>query len=150
METKDYRTIGNNTTTHGATGHLMISKSAKKAVKQRLLGKCAYCGRHKASTIDHIKPLSQDGSNAQINLNPSCLPCNSVKASLSVNEFKSLLNKRSSNKLPNKRLARQMNERYPGSKIRKFFYQMSLEERVEFSRKLKAERKQVAHKAKAA
>ncbi|MEV6638441.1 HNH endonuclease [Actinoplanes sp. NPDC051470] len=38
---------------------------------------CSICLRRKATTADHIVPLSKGGTNKLNNLRPACLPCNS-------------------------------------------------------------------------
>lgn len=64
--------------------------------------KCFYCerkfnianyGTNKpcAQTVDHIIPLSKNGSNKQPNLIDSCTECNHLKASLTLDEFISIV-----------------------------------------------------------
>lgn len=40
---------------------------------------CAYCVNSKATSIDHVIPLSKGGTNFVENLLPACIPCNSRK-----------------------------------------------------------------------
>jgi 5-methylcytosine-specific restriction endonuclease McrA len=47
---------------------------------------CVYCGG-KATTLDHIHPKSDGGSNGWSNMAPSCLTCNSKKKSRGLIEF---------------------------------------------------------------
>lgn len=42
-------------------------------------GLCAYCEENKATTIDHVQPLTKNGTNDKSNLVPSCVSCNSSK-----------------------------------------------------------------------
>jgi 5-methylcytosine-specific restriction endonuclease McrA len=45
-------------------------------------GRCAYCGKKpkkRRLTMDHITPLSRDGSNTAANVVPACKSCNSKK-----------------------------------------------------------------------
>jgi 5-methylcytosine-specific restriction endonuclease McrA len=62
---------------------------------QRLLrrygGKCAYCGKSKAMTMDHVIPISRGGTSFIGNLLPACKPCNSSKGDRVLVEWKSRL-----------------------------------------------------------
>lgn len=49
---------------------------------------CVYCGKNKSNTIDHIKPLSQGGSNNFENLIACCVSCNSKKGDRSLIKWK--------------------------------------------------------------
>jgi len=42
--------------------------------------KCAYCGKSKKLSIDHIIPLTKNGINSLSNIVPSCKSCNSSKS----------------------------------------------------------------------
>ena len=49
---------------------------------------CAYCGdKPDRLDPDHVVPLSRGGSNTLTNLLPTCLPCNSDKRDLLLNEW---------------------------------------------------------------
>ena len=48
-------------------------------IKDMFIGLCAYCGRYKSLTIDHIIPLSRDGQHDKHNIVPACISCNSQK-----------------------------------------------------------------------
>lgn len=51
------------------------------ALKLRYRNRCAYCGRRRSLTKDHIVPISTPGSSDAIeNLRPACRPCNSRKS----------------------------------------------------------------------
>ncbi|MGX1161047.1 HNH endonuclease [Arthrobacter sp. SLBN-100] len=51
----------------------------KEAVKRRD-GRCAYCTKGKAETVDHIMPQSRGGLNTWLNLVGCCFKCNQRKA----------------------------------------------------------------------
>lgn len=51
-----------------------------KDLKDKFNNKCAGCGLEKKLTVDHIKPLSNGGSNYITNIQPLCLICNSTKS----------------------------------------------------------------------
>lgn len=44
----------------------------------RASGPCVYCGAD-ATTVDHVRPLSRGGAEAECNLVPACGSCNSSK-----------------------------------------------------------------------
>ena len=66
--------------------------NAKRAqVYAKFDGCCAYCGRRitfRELDIDHVVPKSKGGSNDLQNLFPSCMRCNRLKDSLSIEEFR--------------------------------------------------------------
>jgi 5-methylcytosine-specific restriction endonuclease McrA len=41
--------------------------------------RCLRCGAHENLSADHVVPLSLGGSNAISNIQPLCVPCNTVK-----------------------------------------------------------------------
>jgi hypothetical protein len=41
-------------------------------------GPCAYCGAP-ATSVDHVRPLARGGHEAEYNLAPACISCNSSK-----------------------------------------------------------------------
>jgi 5-methylcytosine-specific restriction endonuclease McrA len=49
---------------------------------------CYYCKVNKATSIDHIIPISRGGSNDINNLVPACISCNSKKGNKLLSEFK--------------------------------------------------------------
>jgi 5-methylcytosine-specific restriction endonuclease McrA len=62
------------------------SKAAKKCN-----GRCWYCGvlpEPGDITVDHAKPRSRGGQNAEDNLLPACEYCNNEKGNLTVREYK--------------------------------------------------------------
>lgn len=46
---------------------------------KRAHGRCVYCGRLRVLTLDHVTPLTANGTNERTNLIPACKPCNSSK-----------------------------------------------------------------------
>ena len=71
-----------------------IPEHIKKQVYKKFNNRCAYCGEKltpDTRTIDHIVPLSEGGSNYITNFFPACIYCNTLKASLSLKNFKVLL-----------------------------------------------------------
>lgn len=53
--------------------------------------RCAYCGKRKKLTIDHVQPFSRGGSNDLLNLVPACKFCNCSKHDKNLIEFLFLL-----------------------------------------------------------
>jgi 5-methylcytosine-specific restriction endonuclease McrA len=51
-------------------------------------GRCVYCDKRPATTLDHRVPLSRGGAHAVFNLAGACQPCNSSKGSKLVAEWK--------------------------------------------------------------
>lgn len=62
------------------------TKKERDALLASYLGFCAYCDA-KATTFDHVVPLSRGGSNDIENLVPACLGCNSAKRDRSLLHF---------------------------------------------------------------
>ena len=54
-------------------------------------GMCVYCNKRKATTQDHIIPLSKGGNNYIENIAPACVSCNSSKHNKLLSEWKGLL-----------------------------------------------------------
>jgi 5-methylcytosine-specific restriction endonuclease McrA len=50
-----------------------------KMLKQQYGYRCAYCGKRKALTIDHIVPLCRGGTHEVSNILPACFLCNCSK-----------------------------------------------------------------------
>lgn len=61
-----------------------------KAISIREQGICFYCGKVKTGTyhftLDHVIPISRDGSNSSDNLVCSCSRCNQIKANRTIYE----------------------------------------------------------------
>lgn len=55
-----------------------IPKWYIEQMREDFSGKCAYCGK-KATTIDHIIPVSKGGNSVPGNVVPACQSCNSSK-----------------------------------------------------------------------
>lgn len=87
---------------HGFTSDADIEFSKKKcAIRYELRDKqgdkCYYCGcafapDNYSSTIDHVKPKIEGGTNDISNLVAACIRCNYHKGSLSEAEFRLILN----------------------------------------------------------
>lgn len=57
---------------------------------------CAYCGRRlspRTVTADHVKPLSRGGYDRRRNVVAACSRCNSQKGSMSVDEFRAIIDR---------------------------------------------------------
>ncbi len=61
----------------GARGNYTKEEVDNLFVKHE--GRCYYCKVNKATSIDHVIPISRGGSNYIHNLVPACIPCNSRK-----------------------------------------------------------------------
>jgi hypothetical protein len=58
-------------------------RSARKRFRRQILddwGCCAYCGREKPSTLDHVVPKARGGKTVRDNLIAACADCNLVKS----------------------------------------------------------------------
>ena len=61
----------------GAEGsHTLEEWNALKAKQEH---RCAFCGKRRPLTKDHIVPLSEGGTDYIVNIQPLCRPCNSKK-----------------------------------------------------------------------
>lgn len=67
----------------------------RQRVWQKTNGRCAYCGKKLGThwksgvwSIDHFVPLSRHGARGIDNLMPACLPCNSEKSNMLIDEWK--------------------------------------------------------------
>lgn len=71
-----------------------FSDYEKKTVYAKCNGKCAICGKpvkFQKMTVDHIKPLSQGGTNEFSNLQLACHSCNRLKNNFTEEEFYDLV-----------------------------------------------------------
>ena len=59
--------------------------------RELLDGACAYCGSTENLTLDHVVPLSREGSHTIENLVAACRPCNSRKGARDELEYRALL-----------------------------------------------------------
>jgi 5-methylcytosine-specific restriction endonuclease McrA len=57
-----------------------VSKQEWDEIKAKYQFKCLRCGKKKKLTMDHIIPISSGGSHTVGNIQPLCGPCNSIKA----------------------------------------------------------------------
>lgn len=48
-------------------------------VKSEWSHRCAYCGKQKRLTVDHVIPIAKGGNHTKANIVPACQPCNSKK-----------------------------------------------------------------------
>lgn len=66
----------------------------RQKVYRKFNGRCAYCGKKIAirdMQVDHILPLHKGGENSPDNYNPACSACNTQKGMLTVEQFRSSL-----------------------------------------------------------
>jgi 5-methylcytosine-specific restriction endonuclease McrA len=52
---------------------------SREGVLLRDRGRCAYCGRFTATTMDHVRPRSRGGATSWANAVAACEPCNARK-----------------------------------------------------------------------
>lgn len=64
-------------------GSVIFSLAFKRKLWNDYQNKCAYCGcfidNHKSMNVDHVLPISKNGSHDIENLLPSCSSCNFIK-----------------------------------------------------------------------
>lgn len=65
-----------------------IKPELRRLVLGRFNGLCGYCGKDKATVIDHIHPHAHGGPDSEENLMPACKSCNSFKYVWSLEEFR--------------------------------------------------------------
>lgn len=68
----------------------MKYSEVRQIVYNRYKGKCAICGKSislEQMTVDHILPLAKGGDGSFSNLQAACETCNSMKHSLTQEEF---------------------------------------------------------------
>ena len=74
-----------------ATFTAEIRKNVREEVWKKTHGYCSYCGtkfKPWEFCIEHMTPLSRGGTNEIENLVPSCIECNSIKGSKTLEEFR--------------------------------------------------------------
>jgi Restriction endonuclease len=71
-----------------------IPRQHKAHMKRQLIkewnNECAYCGhkqRHKELTIDHIIPITKQGTDEYFNLVPACRSCNLSKGDSGIRQW---------------------------------------------------------------
>lgn len=60
-------------------------------IKAAYRHRCAYCGKRRPLTMDHVIPLSKGGSNTASNVVPACRSCNSSKCDRDAPTYQPLL-----------------------------------------------------------
>ena len=67
-----------------------LTKREREYVRDSHGGRCAYCGVRLGTRwhVDHVESLRRAGKDRVDNLMPSCAPCNNLKATLTVEEFR--------------------------------------------------------------
>ena len=74
-----------------------LTKKQREEVYNKYLGHCAYCGSkidYKDMQVDHFAPYHLFGDNTQLsNLMPACRQCNFRKGTLTIEKFRSELEK---------------------------------------------------------
>ena len=71
-----------------------LSKNKRADIYKSLNGRCAYCGElivYDNMQVEHVQPLSKNGTDIEENMLPSCNDCNTLKADRSLEEFRSML-----------------------------------------------------------
>lgn len=66
---------------------MAVPKTKRDSLKL-LMPNCWYCGKESPSTIDHVTPICNGGSDEMSNLVMACKSCNSSKRALSVEDFR--------------------------------------------------------------
>jgi len=77
----------------------------RREVMAKFGGRCAYCGRSRAHTVDHVRPLARGGAEWPDNLVPACSGCNNAKANMTLEEFREVLFRSRFNIMPYKKTA---------------------------------------------
>jgi 5-methylcytosine-specific restriction endonuclease McrA len=77
--------------TRFATVPTTLSEKQWRLIKVLYGFKCAYCGRKRPLTIDHIVPIARGGGHTADNVIPACRSCNSSKRDRAPGCFQPLL-----------------------------------------------------------
>ena len=76
----------------------MLSKRKRAQVRRKTGNYCWYCGVSLANgkmTVDHVVPRSKGGAKKHLsNLIPSCQECNEEKGSMSLEEYRQSLDRK--------------------------------------------------------
>lgn len=67
-----------------------LTKAQRSEVAAKYGNRCAYCGHQLGARwhVDHHYAVRRGGLDVSENLMPSCAPCNNLKATLTVQEFR--------------------------------------------------------------
>lgn len=71
-----------------------LNKNRRADIYKSLNGRCAYCGQliiYDNMQVEHVQPLSRNGTDTKENMLPSCHDCNSLKGNRNLEEFRSML-----------------------------------------------------------
>jgi 5-methylcytosine-specific restriction endonuclease McrA len=72
---------------HLMRGDGCITSGELEAMRKKYGKRCALCGVGGKMTIDHIVPMSRGGRHEASNIQFLCLPCNSAKRDMPMEEF---------------------------------------------------------------
>jgi 5-methylcytosine-specific restriction endonuclease McrA len=64
---------------HAMSGSPGVTPLQWAQIKTKHRNCCAYCGKKRPLTMDHITPLARGGKHEPDNIAPACRPCNSRK-----------------------------------------------------------------------
>lgn len=73
-----------------------LTKQERRIVYNKMDGHCAYCGRklqYANMQVDHVVPLRKGGPDVLDNMLPACRSCNHYKDSLTVQQFREMVEK---------------------------------------------------------
>ena len=73
-----------------------LSKNDRQLVYDKLNGHCAYCGCEidiQQMQVDHVVPLRKGGEDSLSNMLPACRSCNHYKSTLTVEQFRQMIEK---------------------------------------------------------
>lgn len=74
-----------------------LKPEERRAVYDKMGGHCAYCGckirLNKDMQVDHVIPLQKGGPDVLDNMLPACRSCNHYKDTLTVQQFRQMVEK---------------------------------------------------------
>lgn len=73
-----------------------LTKQERRIVYNKMDGHCAYCGRklqYANMQVDHVVPLRKGGPDVLDNMLPACRSCNHYKDTLTVQQFREMVEK---------------------------------------------------------